>query len=127
MNDRNWARSRLRLGACASRCEEEGHEWLAPDPVTGRRYCRRCVAFLPGLPDERMTQLHAGDVGRPLGWQSAEGEPFNGRPNPAWSTEVERRATRALAAKVDPPRNGRTSTDEPASDRLPRKRLAAAR
>ena len=127
MNDRNWARSRQRLGASASRCEEQGHEWLAPDPVTGRRFCRRCVAFLPGLPDERMARLHVGNVGSSLGWNPAKGMTFNGRPNPAWPAETERRAAPVPAAGDDRPPTERAPAAESIGDRRPRKQLTSTR
>jgi hypothetical protein len=46
MNKTNYARSRLDAALDARACAEHGHDFgPQPDPVTGRRYCRRrCLA-----------------------------------------------------------------------------------
>lgn len=68
MNAKNWRRGRRVLHAAATACETTGHDWLDADPITERRHCRRCPAFLPGIPDHMQEAINHGQVDRTLNW-----------------------------------------------------------
>jgi hypothetical protein len=46
MNQTNYLKSRTRLYRQTIDCTMGFHSWLDADPITGRRYCRDCLAYV---------------------------------------------------------------------------------
>lgn len=51
MNPGSFVLSRQAVNERREACTEYGHDWTEPDPVTKRQHCRRCTAWVGGIPD----------------------------------------------------------------------------